>query len=250
MTARRGFGRRLPRRSLLALLLSAPLSAALPGCSRRRTSPLADRVETMLSRLGAAQRLGQLAIEALGSRPAGEWLSMALGERGLAQLAAAESSAAAARAAHTWSERMAADFQAGETVQVDGWLLARSEAALFAYAAADLEQVELALPQTGAKRPTPAQLRQRGEALYRSSGCGACHDLERDKPTGPALAGRAGSPVRLSDGTRKTRDARYLRAAIENPAAEVVEGYTPSMPALGLGDDDLDALVAYIESLR
>jgi mono/diheme cytochrome c family protein len=91
----------------------------------------------------------------------------------------------------------------------------------------------------------------RGGQLYRSLGCANCHE--------PNLLGqRIGPPldhVGTIAATRRpgmTAD-EYLRQSILDPGAYVVPGYQDSMPR-GLGRDlsptDLDALVAYLLSLR
>ena len=46
-------------------------------------------------------------------------------------------------------------------------------------------------------------------------------------------------------------DAAYLARAIREPAAEIADGYPPAMPPYGqLSDNDLRALIAWIESLK
>ncbi len=61
-------------------------------------------------------------------------------------------------------------------------------------------------------------------------------------------------------GSRPSRDLgrwptteAYIRASIEGPGKYVVEGYTPDMPPpelLGIDGGDIDALVAYLLTLR
>jgi cytochrome c1 len=50
---------------------------------------------------------------------------------------------------------------------------------------------------------------------------------------------------------REPADAAYLTRAIRDPAAEIAVGYPPAMPPFPqLNDADLQALLAWLESLR
>jgi cytochrome c oxidase subunit 2 len=87
-----------------------------------------------------------------------------------------------------------------------------------------------------------------GEKLFLSLGCATCH---RDDPTarGPNLAGLFGRTVRLRGGSRVAADENYLRTSIVDPAAHIVDGFEPIMPAYPLGEEDLLKLIEYIKSL-
>ena len=93
----------------------------------------------------------------------------------------------------------------------------------------------------------------RGRQVYRTLGCGNCHDpgiSNLFRPVGPRLdqAGLVGSKRVPGMGAED-----YLRQSITDPAAHLVPGYPDSMPR-GLGDqlspEDLAALVAYLASLK
>ncbi len=87
-----------------------------------------------------------------------------------------------------------------------------------------------------------------GEALFAGLGCGDCHSLDGTPGAGPSLAGIA---ARAGDTVAGLSAADYLRQAIVEPAAHVVEGYPPIMPAYDtLSDADLAALVAYLLTLE
>lgn len=86
--------------------------------------------------------------------------------------------------------------------------------------------------------------------LLESYGCTGCHSLDGTEGAGPTLLGIYGSqrPVVDANGTRTViADEAYLRRAIVEPDAEVVEGYEgmPSykeeMPAA-----DLDRIIRYL----
>jgi len=93
----------------------------------------------------------------------------------------------------------------------------------------------------------------RGRQVYREQSCGTCHEPGPGnlfRPVGPALD-HIGS---VAESRRPgTAAEEYLRRSLVDPGAFVVPGYPDSMPR-GLADrlsrEDLDALVAYLLSLR
>jgi cytochrome c oxidase subunit 2 len=89
-----------------------------------------------------------------------------------------------------------------------------------------------------------------GAEVFRAQGCGSCHGDGRGG-RGPALAGLAGTAVRLADGTSVTADDAYLRESILRPQAKLVAGYPAIMPTYqGLVDEEaLLQLLAYLKSL-
>jgi cytochrome c oxidase subunit 2 len=93
-------------------------------------------------------------------------------------------------------------------------------------------------------------LAARGEKLFNDLACANCH-----KPDGsgrcPSLVGLYGKTVELAGGGTVKADEGYLRESILNPAAKVVAGYQPNMPAFqGLvTEEGTVQLVEYIKSL-
>jgi cytochrome c551/c552 len=69
----------------------------------------------------------------------------------------------------------------------------------------------------------------KGKALYTSLGCIGCHSLDGSKGTGPTFKGLVGSKVQLTSGQTVTADAAYLEKSIEDPDAEVVQGFSPGI---------------------
>jgi cytochrome c oxidase subunit 2 len=92
---------------------------------------------------------------------------------------------------------------------------------------------------------------ERGEQLYKQQTCNACHSIDGSPGVGPTFKGLFGKEESLEGGGTVTVDENYLRESILNPAAKVVKGFSPIMPASygGLPAEDIDALVAYIKSL-
>jgi cytochrome c553 len=90
----------------------------------------------------------------------------------------------------------------------------------------------------------------RGRQVYRALDCGKCHHISGEGGRlGPELT-RAGT---VAEQRRAGAAAEYLRQSLVDPGAYVVPGERDTMPrglVLGLSDADLDALVAYLLSLR
>jgi mono/diheme cytochrome c family protein len=79
-----------------------------------------------------------------------------------------------------------------------------------------------------------------GKAVFASSGCGGCHVF--------AAAGSSGSVGPNLDESLEGKDAEYVQRAIEDPNADVAEGYQPGiMPSFDqLSDDQVNDLVAFL----
>jgi cytochrome c oxidase subunit 2 len=99
---------------------------------------------------------------------------------------------------------------------------------------------------------TTIPLPKRGEELVKSKGCVACHTTDGTAKIGPSYKGIFGNQVELADGSKVTVDENYIRESIENPQAKVVKGFNPVMPPFKdlIGEEDLNAIVAYIKSLK
>lgn len=88
----------------------------------------------------------------------------------------------------------------------------------------------------------------RGKALAQSKGCMACHSVDGSAGVGPTWKGLAGKTQAMADGTTVLADEAYLRQAIREPQAQVVKGYQAIMPKVELTEDEVSALVAYIQA--
>ncbi len=88
----------------------------------------------------------------------------------------------------------------------------------------------------------------RGQDIARERGCAACHSADGERGAGPTWKGIWGRPVTLKDGTTATVDAAYVARAVNDPSAQVVEGF-PAMPPVKLNDDEIVAITAYIRAL-
>jgi cytochrome c oxidase subunit 2 len=90
---------------------------------------------------------------------------------------------------------------------------------------------------------------QQGRALADSKGCVACHTIDGSPRVGPTWKGLHGKTETMADGSTALVDEAYLRSFIRDPQARHVKGFPPVMPKIELTDEELAALVAYIQSL-
>ncbi len=94
-----------------------------------------------------------------------------------------------------------------------------------------------------------ASLEQKGEVLYKTKTCNACHSLDGTRVVGPTWKGLYGSKEKTNRGEMLVDDA-YLTEAILKPMEQITEGYPPAMPMIPLTDDEVLQLIAYIKSLK
>lgn len=90
---------------------------------------------------------------------------------------------------------------------------------------------------------------ERGLALARSRGCTACHSLDGTRGVGPSWLGSWGAERQLRDGRLVIVDEAYLRRAMTDPAAELVEGYDPVMLPTAFTEAELQDVLALIRGL-
>ncbi|MDQ3264570.1 MAG: cytochrome c [Myxococcota bacterium] len=98
----------------------------------------------------------------------------------------------------------------------------------------------------------PVDWAQQGQVLYARHICAACHSNDGTQRAAPSFKGLYGTQQRLRDGSAVRVDDTYIRESILDPGAKVAHGFQPVMPSyLGrLTPEDLEALIAYIQSLR
>lgn len=89
------------------------------------------------------------------------------------------------------------------------------------------------------------KLYEKGEELFKSKGCVACHTIGKGRLTGPDLKG-------VTD----RRDEEWLTNWLKDPdtmirtdptAKELLKEFLVPMPNQGLTDDDVKALIAYLK---
>lgn len=112
-------------------------------------------------------------------------------------------------------------------------------------------QLQQARVQAAAAAPggSAGALAGQGKTLAEAKGCFACHTVDGSPRVGPTWKGLYSKTETMADGSTAKVDEAYLRAFIRNPKARVVKGFSPIMPTFDLSDQELTALVTYIESL-
>jgi cytochrome c oxidase subunit II len=84
--------------------------------------------------------------------------------------------------------------------------------------------------------------------------CSACHSIDGSPMVGPSFKGMYGKRETVTDQKGRERqitvDGAYLSRAIQDPAAENVKGYPPTMPANPLTSAELKQVIEYIETLK
>lgn len=95
-------------------------------------------------------------------------------------------------------------------------------------------------------------LADRGKELVNSKGCFACHSTDGTRKIGPSFKGAFGRTEEMADGSNIKVDENYIRESLMDPNAKIVKGFTPSMPTFKglLSDEEVNALIAYIKSLK
>jgi cytochrome c oxidase subunit 2 len=92
----------------------------------------------------------------------------------------------------------------------------------------------------------------RGQKVYETYGCQACHSVDGSDGVGPTFLGAYGRTVVLEDGTTVVADETYLYESIVDPNKQIVEGFAPAMPqnyADQLTDEQISDLIEFIKSL-
>lgn len=107
----------------------------------------------------------------------------------------------------------------------------------------------------GPKLPAGMTEVQWGEKLYKDNACMSCHTVDGTKAAGPSWKGLFGHDVPLSASLsgglgHVDADENYIRESILKPNAKVVDGFNPIMPPYTLSDKQIDALIAYMKSLK
>ena len=107
------------------------------------------------------------------------------------------------------------------------------------------------LMKEGPKQPPELSKEQWGEKLFAQNNCNTCHSRDGSKSPGPTFKGVFGRNEMMSTGTGLAIDDNYLRESILKPQAKIVMGYTQvQMPQFSLSDRQVDALIAYLKTIK
>ncbi len=94
---------------------------------------------------------------------------------------------------------------------------------------------------------TPAEW---GKMLYTQNNCNTCHSVDGSTLVGPTWKGIWGRQEAIADGSSLAVDENYIRESILAPMTKIVKGYKPVMPVYSLNDKQIDALIAYMKTLK
>lgn len=89
-----------------------------------------------------------------------------------------------------------------------------------------------------------------GAALAQQNGCLGCHSTDGSRKAGPSFKGLYGSARSLQGGQTVTADEDYLARSIKEPNAEIVDGFPPMMPPYNLTEEELEAILEWLEGLK
>lgn len=128
-----------------------------------------------------------------------------------------------------------------------GTVVVEDEAAFKAWLATQPSFAATQAPAAAAAAPA-GDLVALGRALAQSKGCVGCHSVDGSASVGPTWKGLSGKTETFADGSSVLMDAAALKQEIREPQSRVVKGFQPLMPKLEVKDDELDALVAYIQA--
>lgn len=98
-----------------------------------------------------------------------------------------------------------------------------------------------------------AQQAPDGARLLQEKGCIACHSLDGSAKIGPTFKGlfnRKEIVVAAGKERAITVDDGYIMRSIKEPAADVVKGFPPIMPAIPMTDEEVQAIVDHIKTLK
>ncbi len=94
---------------------------------------------------------------------------------------------------------------------------------------------------------------QWGAELFTANSCSACHHVVAGEAggVGPNLFGVIGSEQPLEGGGTVHADLAYVRESVLRPQAKIVRGFTTAqMSTFTLSDSRIEAIYAYLETLR
>ncbi|MBV8125380.1 MAG: cytochrome c oxidase subunit II [Burkholderiaceae bacterium] len=134
--------------------------------------------------------------------------------------------------------------------RMHGTVVVEDEAAFKAWLAAQPTFAATLAPAAAAVPAVAGDLVAQGRALAQSKGCAGCHSVDGSAGVGPTWMGLFGKTETFSDGSKVVMNPAELKRQILDPTSRVVKGFQPIMPKLDVKDDELDALVAYIQSVH
>ena len=89
-----------------------------------------------------------------------------------------------------------------------------------------------------------------GRKVAEDNGCLGCHTIDGTALVGPSWKGIFGKNEELESGGPVTVDAAYLEESITDPGAKIVKGFQNVMVTVSLTQEEIAAVISYIETLE
>ena len=129
------------------------------------------------------------------------------------------------------------------------------DVAAYVAACAGIQSSTASCSVSGAVGPALSGLAGKGQKLFASLGCQACHTTDGSKSTGPSFKGLYGRTTKLTNGQTVTADPAYLLESIRDPDKQIVESYAPGIMSSAIkpgsvSTADAKALIAFIKTLK
>jgi cytochrome c oxidase subunit II len=116
--------------------------------------------------------------------------------------------------------------------------------------ASKIRVVDAATFQAHQAAPPPPQPTDPTYRLLEAKDCLTCHSIDGSEGIGPTLKGIYGRKTKLTNGSTITADDVYLRESIVKPEATIVDGFDNNMPKPELTEEEVNAIVEYLENLK
>ncbi|HWK53500.1 MAG TPA: cytochrome c [Hyphomicrobiales bacterium] len=92
-------------------------------------------------------------------------------------------------------------------------------------------------------------LAMQGQRISTDKGCVACHTVDGSAGVGPTWLGMWGRVEELTSGRTVVVDEEYFRRSLEDPRRQVVKDYPNVMLPYFLSEEEIQALIAFAQSL-
>ena len=86
--------------------------------------------------------------------------------------------------------------------------------------------------------------------LLETKECLTCHTIDGESSIGPTFKGMFGRSTKLTNGKTIAADDAYIRNAIVNPEATLVEGFDNVMPQPELTEQEVTEIMEYLKTLK
>ncbi len=96
----------------------------------------------------------------------------------------------------------------------------------------------------------PTTLVELGRHIVNAKGCAGCHSVDGTRRVGPSFKDLWGRSEPLADGSAAKVDEEYVRESILKPDARITAGFANVMPPVPLDEKELQAVIAYLQSLK